>query len=112
MIQFSFNEYYQETVAIAAIKDINMWSTAWLDCIHTNDLDHTLGAVHKIRHPGRGREGVGQMLTLDDMGEGGVQKGPKLDYVINEQSVTRPLGWYFYFEGQFQQFQFRQGGKC
>ena len=31
-------------------------------------LHVVLGAVHKLRHPGRGREGVGQMLTLDDMG--------------------------------------------
>ena len=28
-----------------------------------------------------------KMLTLDDMGEGGVQKGPKLDDVINEQPL-------------------------
>ena len=38
-----------------------------------------LGAVHKLRHPGRGREGVCQMLTLDDMGEGGSPKRSKIE---------------------------------
>ena len=36
-------------------------------------LCYFLGAVHKLCHPGRGREGVGQMLTLDDMAERGGQ---------------------------------------
>ena len=42
---------------------------------------YNLGAVHKLRHPGRWREGVGQMLTLDDMrGRGDQGKTDRLTH--------------------------------
>ena len=47
--------------------------------------------------PKRGGGGVSQKMTLDDMGGGGVQKGPILGDIIYEQ----PLIIYLYFNGHF-----------